>query len=63
MIGTIEMDDYTEKMGDYTLIQMDSGHWIAVTPSGKESNQHWSKMWIRAWVKWHRKVGDEGAFV
>lgn len=50
-------------MTGYEVIQLDSGHWIAVTPSGIESPMHWSKMWIRCWIKWHRKVGDEGTFV
>lgn len=57
------MTDHVEMMGSYKLIQLDSGHWLAETPSGKESPIHWSKMAIRRWIKWHRKVGDSGAFV
>ena len=62
------MIEYEEKDGEYTLVQLDSGHWMALTPpdqqgNNKESPIHWSKVAIRKWIKWHRKVGDEGAFV
>jgi hypothetical protein len=57
------MNEYEEMMGDYKLVQLDSGHWIAETPNNKESPIHWSKVWIRKWVRWHRKVGDKGTFV
>lgn len=46
----------------YELVQLDSGHWLAITPTGKESPMHWSKVAIRNWIKWHKKVGDKGAF-
>lgn len=44
-----------EKMGEYDLIQLDSGHWYGIAPNGDESNIHWSKTEIRAWVKTHRR--------
>lgn len=57
-----------EMIGEYELIQLDSGHWLALTPpdnngNTKESPMHWSKMAIRDWIKWHKKVGNKGAFV
>ena len=39
----------------YRLVQLESGHWLAVTPDDKESPIHWSKRWVKSWVMAHKK--------
>lgn len=56
-------DGHEEMDGAYRLVQSDSGHWYAITPTDKESPIHWSKTAIRYWIQNHRKVGDRGTFV